>query len=72
MYLSDNTYKDYIRLFSKADLKQIDENDKDARQIYLANIDKGDDVVITKLKTLDAVADFQITHQDTDRGEFDE
>lgn len=72
MYLSENTYKDFIKVMNRANLKQISFEDQDARKIYLDYIDQGDDVVITKLRRLDAIADFQITHQGTDGGEFDE
>lgn len=72
MYLSENTYKDFIKVMNKANLKQISFEDQDARKIYLDYIGQGDDVVITKLRRLDAIADFQITHQGTDGGEFDE
>lgn len=72
MYLSENTYKDYIKVFNKAGLVQIDIDDKDAKKIYLDYIAQGEDVVITKLRRLDAIADFQITHQGTDGGEFNE
>lgn len=72
MYLSENTYKDFIKVMNKANLKQISFEDQDARKIYLDYIGQGDDVVITKLRRLDAIADFQITHQGTDGGEIDE
>lgn len=72
MYLSENTYKDFIKVMNKANLKQISFEDQDARKIYLDYIGQGDDVVITKLRRLDAIADFQIMHQGTDGGEFDE
>jgi|GEM_PF-6925354 len=68
MYLDKKGFDEYVKIFKKAKLKQVDIKNGKAREIYYLNINKGEDCVIDKLKQFDGEADFEISHQETDGG----
>jgi len=77
MYLNNETYKHYVSLFREAEQTkgwtgQLDVGDIEARKTYYLHAIEGDEVIIKKLAELDKRMDFDLAHQNTDGGEFDE